>query len=732
DLPFDRLIEDLQPARTLTHHPLIQVCLTVQSELDSVPAFALPGLDCTPEDAVHEVSRFELEVTLRDDRLQLTYATGLFERGTVRAFGERLLKVLAQVAAAPDTRVGDLDVRTAGERRRLAVFNATGGPPPSRTVTGLFAERAARTPDAPAVLHDAGRLTYRELDARSGRLARDLLRAGVRPGTAVPLLMRRSPELIVAILAVLRAGAYYLPLHTQQPDAQSRAVLATVTGPVLLTDAAYRFHALTVEQAAEGRHVITVPQDEPAPPADADPGRPLPRVDPGQPAYVMFTSGSTGRPKGIVVTHQNVADLALDQCWGIGEGDRVLFHAPHAFDASVYEIFAPLTQGAAVAVAASDLIDPTVFAAELARHEVTHLSLTAGLFRVLAEDATGAFGRLTEVTTGGDVIAPQAVDRLLREHPGLIVRTTYGPTEATLCVTQAPHIVPALDGSPVPLGLPLDATRIHLLDDRLRPVPHGVEGEVHLAGAGLAIGYAEQPALTAERFVADPYGPPGTRMYRTGDLARWNADGDLIFTGRADDQVKIRGHRVEPAQVEAALAALPGVGQAAVVAADDGSGGKRLVAYVTPVPGAPEEPDPALLRAEAARVLPDYMVPAAIVALAALPVTPNGKLDRAALPVPRQDGTGRGPRTPREELLCGLFAEVLGLPEVGADVSFFDLGGHSLQVGRLVNRIRAVLNVEVGIRAVFDAPTVARLAERLDEARPARPMLRRRARPGPA
>ncbi|MFD1120546.1 non-ribosomal peptide synthetase, partial [Sphaerisporangium aureirubrum] len=719
------LVEDLQPARTLTHHPLIQVCLTVQNEFDSVAGFGfdLPGLDCAAENAGHEPARFDLDVTMSGDRLQIAYATDLFDRATVQAVAERLLMVLTQAAAAPDTPIGRLDVLTPDDRRRLAAFNATGAPRPSRTVPGLFAAQAARTPGAPAVLHDAGRLTYHRLDVLSDRLAHRLLRAGIRPDTPVPLLMRRCPELVVAILGVLKAGAAYLPLHTEQPVAQLRAVLATVTAPVLLTGPGYRSHELITEQAAAGRDVIVVTGDDP----DGEPGPAgLPEVDPRQLAYVMYTSGSTGTPKGIAVTHQDVADLALDPCWNVAPGDRVLFHAPHAFDASVYEIFVPLLCGAALAVSGSDLLDPAAFGDVLTRHGVTHLSLTAGLFRVLAEDATKAFGGLTEVTTGGDVIAPQAVARVLREHPGITVRTTYGPTETTLCVTQTPYTTPGQDAAPVPLGRPLDGTRLHVLDDRLRPVPPGTEGEIYLAGAGLARGYVGQAALTAERFVADPSGPPGGRMYRTGDLARWNAAGELIFTGRADDQVKIRGLRVEPGHAEAAFAGLPGVGQAAVVVDEDPAGGKRLVAYVTPAPDAPGEIDPAALRAEAARVLPDYMVPAAVVVLATLPVTPNGKLDRAALPAPRPATAGRGPRTPREELLCGLFAEVLGLPEVGADVSFFDLGGHSLQVGRLVNRIRTVLAVEIGIRTVFDAPTVARLADRLEEARPARPKLRRR------
>ncbi|MEO3811638.1 amino acid adenylation domain-containing protein [Sphaerisporangium sp. B11E5] len=718
DLPFDRLVEELQPARTLTHHPLIQVCLTVHDDLDTTTGFPLPGLSCAFEPSGQEVARFDLDLTVTGDRLRITYATDLFDRVTVDTLAERLLNVLTQAAAAPRAPIGRLDVLTPHERRRLAAFNDTGAPQPPRTVPALFAARAASTPDASAVLHDAGRLTYRELHERSDRLARELLRAGVRPDAPVPLLMRRSPELVVAILGVLKAGAAYLPLHTDQPLAQLRAVLGTVTAPVLLTDSAHRTHELTA-----GRHVVTVTAAGEAP---ADDPAPLPEVDPRQLAYVMYTSGSTGEPKGIAVTHQNLADLALDPCWQVGPGDRVLFHAPHAFDASVYEIFAPLLRGAAIAVAGTELLDPAAFEAVLTRHEVTHLSLTAGLFRVLAEDATKAFGGLTEVTTGGDVIAPQAVGRVLREHPGLVVRTTYGPTETTLCVTQEPHTTPGDDTAPVPLGRPLDGTRVHLLDHRLRPVPPGTEGEIYLAGAGLARGYIGKPALTAGRFVADPSGPPGARMYRTGDLARWTAAGELIFTGRADDQVKIRGFRVEPGQVEAAFAGFPGVGQAAVVTGEDPAGGTRLIAYVTPAPGACEDPDPAVLHAEAARVLPDYMVPAATVVLATLPVTPNGKLDRAALPTPVTAPAGRGPRTPREELLCGLFAEVLGLPRVGADVSFFDLGGHSLQVGRLVNRIRTVLGVEIGIRAVFDAPTVARLAERVDEARPARPKLRRR------
>jgi pristinamycin I synthase-3/4 len=529
--------------------------------------------------------------------------------------------------------------------------------------------------------------------------------------------MERSPDLIVAFLATLKAGGAYLPISAAYPLARMRSVDEESGSPVLVVDKAFRDHELAVAAAGAGRHVLTCDQV----PADDEPGR-LPVVRPGQLCYVMYTSGTTGRPKGIQITHQGVVDLIRDPAWTMGPDDRVLLHSPHAFDATTWEIWGPLLAGGQVVIAPPGDLDAVTLQSLVRTHGVTRLSLTAGLFRVIADDLVDVFRELTEVTTGGDVISASAVEHTLRNCPDTIVRTTYGPTEMTLCVTQYPWRAGEDVGTTVPLGHPMRGARRYVLDEFLQPVPKGVVGELYLAGAGIARGYLGRPGLTSTRFVACPFGPAGELMYRTGDLVRYDSAGRLLFLGRSDDQVKIRGFRVELGEVESALSACAEVAQAAVLAREDQPGEKRLVAYVVPA-----TVDPARLRGELAARLPDYMMPAAFVPLEMLPLTANGKLDRAALPAPVfRTGGGATPENPRQETLCGLFAEVLGLPEFGVADNFFDAGGHSLLATRLVNRIRSTVGVEMSVRLLFENPTVATLEPNLLTVRSARPALRRR------
>ncbi|QFG21423.1 amino acid adenylation domain-containing protein [Actinomadura sp. WMMB 499] len=509
-------------------------------------------------------------------------------------------------------------------------------------------------------------------------------------GSLVGVRMERSPELVAVLLGVLKAGAAYVPLDVSHPQERIAAVMAEAGVSVVVT----------------GEDVFEPVEENPRVHIRAE-----------DLAYVMYTSGSTGVPKGVAVTHGNVAAFCLDTAWREEVVESVLVQANHAFDASTYEIWTPLLRGGRLVVAPAGDLDAAERGALIAGHRVTNVHATAGLFRVLAEQSPEIFAGVREVSTGGDVVSSAAVQALLAAHPDLVVRSTYGPTETTGFATHVRFSggddVPAV----VPIGVPLDNTRTFVLDGFLRPVAPGVVGELYIAGAGLARGYAGRAVLTAERFVACPFtGPDGSggRMYRTGDLARWTNDGRLVFEGRADEQVKIRGFRIEPAEVEAVLAAHEDVTQVAVIAREDQPGVKHLVAYVV---GAA---DGTVLREFAAVRLPDYMVPAAFVSLESVPVTVNGKVDRAALPAPDfADGvSGRGPRTPAEEVLCGLFADVLGLERVGVEDSFFALGGDSLLAMRLIARIRSALAVEVGIRDLFTSPTVAGLARAGGEARP--------------
>ncbi|TYC20421.1 non-ribosomal peptide synthetase, partial [Micromonospora sp. MP36] len=662
-------------------------------------------------------------------RLQLDHRTDLFPADAAQRLADRLLRLLTAVAADPDTPVGRLDVLDPAERRLvLADWNDTAQPEPALAggVAARFAAQAARTPDQVAVrAADGATLTYRELDARANRLAQHLVALGVAAEDRVALLQERSVDQVVSVLAILKAGAAYVPLDPRYPAHRLTHIAADTASSVLLADRAMtgvRFdHDLTVVtvDGAAAADIAARP--------DADPGRP---AHPRQLAYVMYTSGSTGTPKGVAVTQYDVLSLAADRCWRTDRQRRVLLHSPLAFDASTYELWVPLLNGGELVVAPPGELSMDDLRAVLTGGGVTALWLTAGLFRLLAEETPEAFARVREVWTGGDVVPAPMVRRVLAACPGLVVGDGYGPTETTTFASHhLMHVVAEVPDS-VPIGRPLDNMRLYVLDDYLRPTPPGLAGELYIAGAGLARGYLNRPRLTAERFVADPFGPAGSRMYRTGDVVRWRPDGTLEFVGRADEQVKIRGFRIELGEIEAVLARDPGLGQVAVVVREDRPGDKRLVGYVVPAADA-AAPDPAALRAHAATVLPEYMVPAAVVVLDTLPLTGNGKVDRRALPAPdyAAGSTRRAPRTPQEEVLCDLFADVLGLPEVGIEDSFFALGGHSLLATRLVSRIRTALGAELAIRDLFESPTVAGLAARLGGARQARRALEPMPRP---
>ncbi|WP_151772315.1 non-ribosomal peptide synthase/polyketide synthase [Streptomyces abyssomicinicus] len=646
--------------------------------------------------------------------LDVAYDSALFDAPTVEDAAARLTVLVTALTDALDgeardggVTVDDLDLLTAEDRRTLARWNTTARRAAPDSPVGLFAAQARRTPDAVAV-HDGDReVTYRLLDAWSDRLAAGLLRDGVGPEDRVALLMERGAELVVAQLAVLKAGGAYVPVDARAPEERRRTLLAQAGAAARLT----------------AQDVTACAADDPA----GTPAAPFPPADPDRLAYVMFTSGSTGRPKAVAVRHRDVASLATDSRFGDGVCARVLLHSPVAFDAATFEVWAPLLSGGTVVVAPGDTVDATLLR-RLAGKEgdggLTALWLTAGLFRLLAQDAPDCFAGLRQVWTGGDVVPAAAVRRVLTACPGLTVVDGYGPTETTTFATSHALADAASVPGTVPIGRPLDDRRAHVLDSRLRPVPPGCAGELYVAGEGVARGYLGRPGETAARFVADPCGPPGTRAYRTGDLARRRADGTLEFLGRADDQVKIRGFRVEPGEVEAALAAHPGVADVAVVARQDGPGSRRLVAYVVGEAGR----DPRALLEFARHTLPDYLLPSAVVPLPALPLSGNGKVDRAALPAPadadgRPDDAYAEPRTEAEHRTVEVFAEVLGGERPGVRDDFFLLGGDSILSIRLASRLAETFGADISPRAVFDHPTPAALAALLTApgAAPARP-----------
>lgn len=638
-------------------------------------------------------------------RLEIEANPTLYEAADLAGHAARLRHFLGAALAAPSLAVpslaapflAEVPTVTPGEAEWLVHgLNATAHPLPETTLAALIEGRMADSPEAVAVLEPGGRrLSYAALQERSAGLAEALRRRGIGRGDLVAVMLDRSLELMIALVAVLRAGAAYLPLDAGHPPERVARVLASARPALALAPAAAPHLA--------GHMPLLPPEDWPR-----FPTRPLPPGPaPQDAAYAIFTSGSTGEPKGAVIGHRAIVNRLewMRAQYGIGAADRILQKTPATFDVSVWEFFLPLLSGATLVMAPPGAHrDPAAMAALIRSEGITTAHFVPSMLAAfLAEPASRGLS-LARVFCSGEELTAALRDRF---HATLRadLHNLYGPTEAAVDVSHW-NAGPEDRSSPVPIGFPVWNTRLYVLDERLRPVPPGVTGHLFIAGVQLAEGYLGQPALTAQAFIPDPF-HPGQRMYRTGDLARLRRDGAIVFLGRSDQQLKLRGLRIEPGEIEAALSASPMVAQARVIARQDGSGEKRLVAYLVPGPAY----DPAALRAHVAARVPDYMVPAAFVALDALPVNSSGKLDRAALPQPEFGGTaGRAPQTATEMRLAGLFAEVLGLPRVGAEEDFFELGGHSLLAVTLARRLRESFGRDPGLGAIFENPTVARLA----------------------
>ncbi|MFF2078108.1 amino acid adenylation domain-containing protein [Kitasatospora sp. NPDC058162] len=635
--------------------------------------------------------------------LAVNHLPTLVDAAEAELIGRRFARLLAAAVAAPDRPCGRLDVLDGVERDRIVERrNATATEPPGRWLAPLLAEQAARTPDAPALRCAGQRLSYRELHQRAEELAVRLSAAGAGPERVVAIALDRSVDLVVAALAVLRTGAAYLPLDPDYPVERLHYMLADAAPVVTLTHR-------RVRELLPGGGALWVLDDPDGVPAVAA-GCATPREPDGDhPAYVIYTSGSTGRPKGVVVPHAALVNLVRDMAarCAVTPADRLLAVTTFGFDIANLELFVPLATGAELLLADRETVrDPAALAEAVTGLGATVLQATPSLWQSLAAEHAPRLAGLRALV-GGEAL-PEPLARVLTAHCASVTNV-YGPTETTVWSTAA--ALTADPSGPPPIGTPIANTRAYVLDGALRPVPDGTFGELYLAGAGLARGYLGRPGLTAERFTADPYGAPGTRMYRTGDIVRWDAAGRALeYAGRSDFQVKVRGHRIELGEIESVLAAQPGVRRAVVTARTDRAGDARLVAYVVPA-----GVDCDGLRERAAAVLPAHMLPAGYVALDELPLTPNGKVDRKALPAPPEEraGGGRPPAGEREELLCAVFAEALGLERVGADDDFFALGGHSLSATRVVNRLRAALGADVPLRALFDARTAEGLARAL-------------------
>jgi amino acid adenylation domain-containing protein len=729
DLPFERLVEELVPERGLAHSPLFQVFFTVQN----IPrvAFEAAGLSLSPVEVETQVAKFDLSLTLVDGAGGLSgtleHNTDLFDGSTAVRLAARFAALLAAAAGDPARSIHDLPLLLPAERQQtLAEWNGTRAPRRLACLHDLVEAQVDRTPDAVAVsgfvsnTAAAACLTYRELERRANRLAHQLRALGVGPDVLAGLCAERSAEMVVGMLAILKAGGGYVPLDPEYPRERFIHLLEDSGIAVLLTQR----HLAGQIPAGKVRVVLLDETDDRLPDS-----RPAGIAAPDNLAYVIYTSGSTGRPKGVLVPHSGVVNRLLwaQDAYPVTPADRILHKASFSFDFSVWECFGPLIAGAQLVLARpGEQRDPAALARTIREHGITLVHFIPSLLQMFAaQEGLEQLTSLRHLFSGGEALALDLA-RTITERLPAPLHNQYGPTEISIDTTD--WICRPEDARLgfVPLGRPLINTSLYVLDGRLQPVPPGVVGELYVGGAGVTRGYRRRPELTAERFVPDPFSPrlgdaPGARLYRTGDRVLQRPDGNFRFLGRADDQVKIRGFRIELGEIEAVLASHPAVRESVVIVREDLPGDRRLVAYA--VSDLESVPDGNELRAFLAERLPAYMIPAAFVILDALPHTPNGKLDRRGLPAPEQGrrddaaSTYVAPADPVEEIVAEIWAEALGLDRVSVHDSFFALGGHSLLAVQVVSRIRAVLGIELPLRELFEAPTVAELARRVSAAR---------------
>ncbi|HEX2094189.1 MAG TPA: amino acid adenylation domain-containing protein, partial [Longimicrobiaceae bacterium] len=718
ELPFERLVEELVTERSLTHAPLFQATFALLQDAGRNGGSALGGVELEPFGSGEEVAKFDLTLSLvdRDPSLSgvLAYRKALFEPATIERMAGHFQVVLETMASEPGRRLSELSLLRGAEREQvLGTWSAAALEDPGAYVHEIFRTLAGRTPGAAAVVCGDQVLTYAELERTANRVARYLRRLGVGPEVRVGVCVDGGVETFVGVMGILRAGGAYVPLDPSYPPERLAFLLRDSAVAVLLTtstvqDRLPEHSARTVCLDLDREHIAAEPDDAP-----------VVELSPENLAYVIYTSGSTGKPKGVLVSHRNLACSTAARFTRYAEPLRsFLLLSSTSFDSSVAGIFWTLCSGGTLHLPVPGAQRDVARLVEIAAAaDISHLLCVPSLYAGLLDEAERHGGWAPAVAVvAGEACPRELVDRHARVLPGTALYNEYGPTEAT--VWCASHACAPEEAGRVPIGRPVPGARCYLLDRGMEPVPAGVPAELHVGGEGVARGYLAHPGLSAERFVPDPFSPEtGARMYRTGDLARWRTDGTLEFLGRIDEQVKIRGFRVEVGEVEAMLAEHPRVHDVAVAAREDARGQVHLVAYVVAEAGT-EDPAP-ILRPYLRERLPEHMVPSVFVGLERLPLTPNGKVDRRALPAPPW-GAGEAyvaPRTPSEELLCGIWAEVLGAERVGIEADFFALGGHSLLAMRLISRVRQAFGVELPLRALFEAPTVAGLSRRVEEAR---------------
>jgi amino acid adenylation domain-containing protein len=712
ELPFERLVEALNPERDPSHTPVFQVLFAHDLALPSIEfggmsaeQLRLPGWPW---------SRFDLAVGTQeraDGTLDVIaeYSTDLFESETIERLIGHFTTLLEGAVASPGRAIGTLPILTGEERRRVLGGWSRGGDMPHSCVHELFVAQATQSPERPAVEGSGRVLTYGELDDRSNLLAHYLQRLGVTAGTLVGICVDRIPETMVAMLGVLKTGAAYVPVEPTYPEERKAFLLADAAAPVLLTQ-----DALLESLPSHDAKVVCIDRDWDE--IAAEPNGPVAGVvDPAAVAYVIYTSGSTGRPKGVEIRHSSVVNLlqAMRERPGVTSDDVVMNVTTPAFDLSVPDLYLPLVSGAKLVFAHRDQTqDPARLASALEEPGATFMQATPTTWRMLV-DAGWEGRRELKIVCGGEALPRSLANELIDR--GASLWHMYGPTETT--VWSSAIELARGHGTP-PIGGPIANTRFYVVDRHLQPAPIGVPGELLIGGEGVARGYRNRPELTAERFIDDPFDPAGGRVYRTGDRMRFRADGTLEFLGRLDHQVKFHGYRIELGEVEASLDGHPDVRQSVVLIDEDETGEKRLVAYVVPEIGRVPAVDD--LRRHVSESVPGYAVPSTIVRLDELPLTANGKLDRKALPRPgtaREDLRARyvAPSTPTEEALAAIWTDLLAIDKVGAEDDFFQLGGHSLLAVKMLARVHEQLGVEIFLTTVFERPTLAGLAAAVAE-----------------
>ena len=719
DLPFEMLVEVLQPQRDLSHPPLFQVVFLLQNT--PLAQIELTGLTVSDLPIASTTAKFDLTLAMEHTDAGLVgvweYNTDLFDPGTIDRLAGHFVTLLEGIVANPRERIAQLPMLSAVERQQLLVeWNDTETDyPQDKCIHQLFEEQVDRHPDAVAVVFEGQQLTYAELNCRANQLAHYLRSLGVEPDVLVGICVERSLEMVVGLLGILKAGGAYVPLDPEYPTERLHFMLEDAQVQVLLTQ--QRF----VDKLPEDRANLVCLDTDTQEISQSSQENLITAIKASNLAYVIYTSGSTGTPKGVVVNHQAVNRLVKNTNYiQLTSDDQIAQAANIAFDAATFEIWGALLNGAKlIIIPKSVLLSPQEFAVSLSEHQIDILFLTTALFNQLASLAPQAFSSLRCLLFGGEAVDPKWVKKVLDKGAPQQLIHVYGPTENTTFSSW--YLVAELPATAttVPIGHSIANTQIYLLDENLQPVPMGVPGELYLGGAGLARGYLHRPELSQAKFIANPFSTdPHSRLYKTGDLVRYLSDGNIEFLGRIDNQVKIRGFRIELGEIESVLSQLPEVKEVVVVAREDRPNNQSLVAYVVPQSQnltssqLPENLGQSL-RANLKQILPDYMVPSAVVILFALPLTPNGKIDRRALPAPdfQSELSAKyvAPRNSIETQLALIWAEVLKLEQVGIHANFFELGGHSLLATQVISRSQTAFGIALPLRYLFESPTIAQL-----------------------